>query len=68
MSPLDGEKGWEILFCLDCGYAVEKCQLTRTWILCPLCLRKGEEVELVDRFVVHVPENKVLKPKAGWLR
>jgi hypothetical protein len=68
MSPLDGEKGWEILFCEKCGYAIDKSRVTRTWTVCPLCLRKGKESQLVDRYVVHYPENKVLKPKADWPR
>lgn len=63
--PLDPEKGWEILFCPNCGYAVEKCRVTRNFIDCPLCERKGQQVRLEDRFVVHIPENKVLKPLSG---
>jgi hypothetical protein len=68
MSPLDGWKGWEILFCPVCKYAVEKCRVTQNWQYCPYCERKGRESRLVDRFVVHYPESKVLKPKADWTR
>jgi hypothetical protein len=63
MSPLDGERGWEILFCQTCGYAIEKCQLIATWRFCPLCEKKGLKVPLVDRYVVNYPECRVLKPK-----
>ena len=62
MSPLDPEKGWEILLCQKCGYAVEKCRLTRYFLFCPICRRQGRQVRLVDRYVVHVPENKILAP------
>ena len=66
MTPLDGKKGWEIRFCLECGYAIEKCTLTRYFNYCPLCQkRRNIQVRLVDRFVVHVPENKVLIPLPG---
>ena len=64
MKQLNPEQGWEILFCEKCGYAVEKCRVTRNFTYCLICGRRGQQVSLVDRFVVHIPENKVLKPKA----
>lgn len=60
--PLDPEQGWEIFFCQKCGYAVEKCKLTKNFDYCPLCERRGQQTKLVDRFVIHIPENKVLSP------
>ena len=60
--PLNPEQGWEILFCPGCGYAIEACVVTTNLKICPVCWRKGEEVELVDRFVLHRPVNKVLSP------
>lgn len=60
---LDPVAGWEVLWCPECGYALEKCRLTRNFVLCPICARKGKRVKLEERYVVHYPENKVLKPK-----
>jgi len=62
MTPLDKERGWEIKFCLECGYSIEKAEVTRDIEICPLCQRKGNEVTLVDRFVVQSPVNKFLTP------
>jgi len=62
-SRLDKE-GWEIKFCLKCGYALERCELTKHFSACPLCLRKDIQSTLVERFVTHVPKNKVLTPLA----
>ena len=59
---LDKERGFEVKFCPQCSYAIERCDLTRYFIYCPLCQRNNIETRLVDRFVVHVPENKVLAP------
>jgi len=59
----DAEQGWEVSFCTECGFAIEKSWPTRKVTSCPLCRRRGKEVKLVDRFVVHRPENKVLVPK-----
>ena len=61
----DGERGWEILYCEYCGYAIDKSGPAINWKLCPLCVVKGRgEHKLVDRYVVHRPENKILKPHA----
>lgn len=43
-----------IWFCYHCGYAIEYCQRTASWSICPLCLRKdGVERRLtyIDRSV-----------------
>jgi len=56
------KEGYEIKFCLKCGYAIERCERTKDFIICPLCRRKDIQSVLVDRFVSHVPENKVLAP------
>lgn len=66
--PLNPYKGWEVLLCPECAYAIEKCKVTRYIIYCPYCERKGREVKLVDRFVVHYPVNKVVKPMVGRTR
>jgi len=58
------KEGWEIKLCLKCGYALEKCELTKHFSACPLCQRENIRSILVDRFVTHVPENKVLTPLA----
>ncbi|MBA7679355.1 hypothetical protein ES703_87647 [subsurface metagenome] len=60
--PFNAEQGWEIRFCEKCGYAIEKAEATRYIEICPVCHRKGDEVTLVDRFVVHKPVNKVVTP------
>lgn len=62
--PLLGREGWEIKFCLKCGYAIEKSAITEKITHCPVCNKKGVESKLVDRFVVHYPENKVIAPLA----
>jgi hypothetical protein len=62
MKNLSATEGWEIAFCPQCGYAVEKCRWTQFFTTCPLCLKQDKEVKLVDRFVVHFPENKVMRP------
>lgn len=62
---LSKERGWEVKFCPVDGYAVEKCQVARYFTNCPVCQRDGRQTRLVDRFVVHVPENKVLTPLSG---
>lgn len=58
------KEGWEIKLCLKCGYALERCELTKRFNACPLCQRKNIKSTLVDRFVTHVPENKVFTPLA----
>jgi len=58
------KEGWEIKFCLKCGYAVERCEFTRHFSVCPLCAKNGTQSKLQDRFVTHVPENKVVAPLA----
>lgn len=60
--PFNSEQGWEILFCPGCGYSIEASVVTTNFKICPVCRRKGDEVELVDRFVLHRPVNKVLSP------
>lgn len=62
---LNKERGWEAKFCPVDGYAIEKCNLTKYITSCPVCQRDGRQTRLVDRFVVHVPENKILSPLAG---
>jgi len=57
--------GWEVAFCPRCGYAVEKCYITRLFTICPVCLRRGKTVSLVDRFIIHNPDYKVLRPKVN---
>lgn len=42
-------KEWGILFCPECGYAIELCKRTRNFHYCPLCLREGKETALVKR-------------------
>lgn len=56
------KEGWEIKLCLKCGYALERCEITKHFTACPLCRRKNIKSMLLDRFVTHVPENKVLIP------
>jgi len=62
MSHLNAS-GYEVLFCGACGYAVPKSKLTEGWADCPACMKKGKKSPLSARFVVHYPENKVLKPR-----
>lgn len=64
--PLSGIEGWEIKRCLrkGCGYAIENCMLTRNFIYCPLCLRKGIESRLVDRYIILYPEYREIVPLA----
>lgn len=61
----DAEQGWEVRFCQNCGFAIEKSQATQSVASCPLCRQRRREVKLVDRFVVHRPVNKVSAPRAG---
>ena len=63
--PFNPEEGWEILYCPKCSYSIENSWMTRNFKICPLCQRRGDEVGLVDRFVIHCPENKVITPLAG---
>ncbi len=57
----DSVKGWEVLFCIKCGYAIDKCEHTVTWDYCPLCTRKGQQSKLEVRYVRHAPVNEIRK-------
>lgn len=58
----DPMEGWEAKFCPGCGYAIPACKQTKDLHRCPLCQEEGKEIKLVDLYVVHQPENKVIWP------
>jgi len=47
--PLDLVRGIPLKVCPSCSYAIEDCKITVHIEVCPLCLRKGKTVTLIER-------------------